>query len=94
MNTWLEIAGRPIGPGLPTYLIIEMPANHNQDFDQAVRIVHAAREAGADAVKLQTYTSDTITPRSDKGIFRIGDGTLWSGKNLFDLYGEAYTPWD
>jgi len=71
-----------------------MSANHNQDFDQAVRILHAAKEAGADAVKLQTYTPDTLTIPSDKEYFRIGGGTLWDGRTLYDLYSEAYTPWE
>ena len=89
-----EINGRKIGPGEPVYVIAELSANHNQDFDQAVRIVHAAKEAGADAVKLQTYTADTITLKSDQEYFRIGGGTLWDGRNLHDLYAEAYTPWE
>jgi N-acetylneuraminate synthase len=59
-----------------------------------VRIIHAAKEAGADAVKLQTYTPDTITVRSNREEFRIGGGTLWDGRTLYELYGEAYTPWD
>jgi N-acetylneuraminate synthase len=71
-----------------------MSANHNQDFDQAVRILHAAKEAGADAVKLQTYTPETITLRSDAEPFRIRGGTLWDGKTLYDLYSEAYMPWE
>jgi N-acetylneuraminate synthase len=71
-----------------------MSANHRQDFDQAVRILHAAKEAGADAVKLQTYTPDTLTIPSDKEYFRIGGGTLWDGRTLYDLYGEAYMPWE
>jgi N-acetylneuraminate synthase len=71
-----------------------MSANHNQDFDQAVRILHAAKEAGADAVKLQTYTPDTLTIPSDKEYFRIGGGTLWDGRTLYDLYSEAYMPWE
>lgn len=76
------------------YVVAEVSANHNQDFDQAVRIIHAAKAAGADAVKLQTYTPDTITIRSDREYFKIGGGTLWDGRTLHDLYGDAYTPWE
>ena len=90
----MEIDGRLVGVGHPVYVIAELSANHNQDFDQAVRLVHAAKEAGADAVKLQTYTSDTITIDSDAEPFRIGKGTIWEGRKLYDLYGEAYTPWE
>lgn len=90
----IEIAGRKIGAGSPCYIVAEMSANHNQDFDQAVRILRAAKEAGADAIKLQTYTPDTITIQSDRPEFRIGGGTLWDGRTLYDLYGEVYTPWD
>lgn len=71
-----------------------MSANHDQDFDKAVRIIHAMKESGADAVKLQTYTADTMTIDCDNEYFRIGSGTLWEGRNLYDLYKEAYTPWD
>lgn len=88
------IGSRSIGPGNPTYIIAELSANHNQNFDHAVKIIHAAKEAGADAVKLQTYTPDTITIRSQREEFRIGGGTLWDGRTLHDLYAEAYTPWD
>jgi N-acetylneuraminate synthase len=88
-----RIADRDIGPGQPVYIVAEMSANHNQDFEQAVRILHAAQEAGADAVKLQTYTPDTLTIDCDREYFRIG-GTIWEGRTLYDLYGEAYTPWD
>ncbi len=89
-----SIGGRRIGSGFPVYIIAELSANHNQDFDQAVKIIHAAREAGADAIKLQTYTADTITIDSDREYFRIGGGTLWDGRTLYGLYGEAHTPWD
>jgi N-acetylneuraminate synthase len=89
-----EINGRKIGPEEPVYVIAELSANHNQDFEQAVRIIRAAKDAGADAVKLQTYTADTITIKSDKEFFRIGGGTLWDGRTLHDLYAEAYTPWE
>jgi len=88
------IAGRRVGPGCGTYVIAELSANHNQNFDQAVRILRAAKDAGADAVKLQTYTADTITLRSDKECFRIAGGTLWDGRTLHDLYQEAFTPWE
>jgi len=84
----------PIGPDTSAYIIAEMSANHNQDFDAAVRILHAAKESGADAVKLQTYTPDTLTIDCHNEYFRIGKGTIWEGKNLYALYGEAYTPWE
>ena len=90
----IEIGERRIGRGSPSYCIAEVSANHNQDFSQAVRIIEAAKDAGADAVKLQTYTADTITLRSDKECFRIAGGTLWDGRFLHDLYKEAYTPWE
>ena len=90
----LAIDGRKIGPGEKTYIVAEMSANHLQDFHRAVEIVHAAAEAGADALKLQTYTADTITIESDKPYFRITGGTLWDGQTLHGLYEEAYTPWD
>ena len=90
----LYIAGRELGKGSPVYIVAELSANHNQSLDQAVRILHAAKNAGADAVKLQTYTADTITLRSDKECFRITGGTLWDGRTLHDLYQEAFTPWE
>jgi N-acetylneuraminate synthase len=90
----ITISGRQIGPGHAVYFVAEMSANHNQDFDEAVRIIRAAKEAGADAVKLQTYTPDTMTIRCDSEHFRIGKGTPWEGQNLYELYGQAYTPWD
>lgn len=89
----IEINGRRIESGRPVYIVAEMSANHNQDFEQAVKIVQAAKEAGADAIKLQTYTPDTLTIDSDREYFRI-EGTIWGGENLYDLYGKAYTPWE
>lgn len=93
-GAYLNIAGRRVGPGWPAYVIAEMSANHGQDFDAAVRLLHAAHSAGADAVKLQTYTADTLTLRSDAAEFRVGGGTLWDGRTLHDLYQEAHTPWE
>jgi pseudaminic acid synthase len=90
----IRIGGRVIGPAQPAYVIAELSANHHQDYEQAVRMIHAARAAGADAVKLQTYTPDTITIESSQDFFRISGGTLWDGRTLYDLYGEAYTPWE
>lgn len=92
--TPLQIRGNKIGPGHPVYFIAEVSANHNGSYEQAVRIIEAAHEAGANAVKLQTYTADTLTIPSDLPHFKIGEGTLWAGRTLHDLYGEAYTPWD
>lgn len=76
-----------------TFIIAELSANHNQDFDLALATIKAAARAGADAIKLQTYTADTITLDSDKADFVI-KGTIWDGRKLYDLYQEAYTPWE
>ncbi len=90
----IRINGRSIGAGHPVYIVAELSANHGQNFDQAVRLIHAAKDAGADAVKLQTYTPDTMTIASDREYFRIRGGTLWDGRTLYELYGEACTPWE
>jgi N-acetylneuraminate synthase len=90
----LTLGDHQIGPGQKVYIIAELSANHNHDFDQAVRIIQAAKDAGADAVKLQTYTPDTITLRSDHECFQIKSGTLWDGRTLHELYTEAHTPWE
>ncbi|HOA76441.1 MAG TPA: N-acetylneuraminate synthase family protein, partial [Thermosynergistes sp.] len=93
MNGQIKINNRCIDFYHAVYIIAEMSANHNGDFDQAVKILHAAKEAGADAVKLQTYTPDTITIKSDAPEFRI-KRTIWEGRVLYDLYSEAYMPWE
>jgi N-acetylneuraminate synthase len=88
------IDGRMVGPGRPVYIIAELSANHRQKFENAVQLIEAARAAGADAVKLQTYTPETITLCSNREEFRIAGGTLWDGRTLYELYQEAFTPWD
>lgn len=93
MSKYIEIAGVGIGHGCPPYIIAEMSANHGGSLEHARRLVSAAVEAGASAVKLQTYTADTITLRSDNEEFRISGG-LWDGRTLYDLYEEAHTPWE
>lgn len=77
-----------------TFIIAELSANHNQDFEIALQTIKAAKEAGADAIKLQTYTADTMTINCNNEYFQINSGTLWDGKTLYELYKEAYTPWD
>jgi N-acetylneuraminate synthase len=94
MNDRFEINGRRIGSQQPVYIVAEMSGNHNQNFDEAVEILHAAKDAGADAIKLQTYTPDTITLSCEKDYFYIGGDSLWKGTSLYDLYQEAHTPWE
>ena len=89
----ISIAGRAIGPDHPPYVVAEMSGNHNGDIQRAFRILDAARAAGADAVKIQTYRADTITiDHSGPGF--VVEGGLWDGRRLFELYEEAHTPWD
>lgn len=89
----IKIDGRSIGAAYPPYIIAEISANHNGSIETAKKIIEEAKKAGADAVKLQTYTPDTITLNSDAEDFRIRGG-LWDGRTLYDLYKEAHMPWE
>lgn len=93
MNPKINIAGRDIGLDFPPYIIAELSANHNGKLETALAIIEEAKKAGADAVKLQTYTADTITLNCDSEEFRIRGG-LWDGKTLYELYREAHMPWE
>ena len=88
----IAISGRKIGSNFPPYVIAELSANHNGELRTALGIIEEAKKAGADAVKLQTYTADTITLNSDSEDVQIHGG-LWDGRTLYDLYEEAHTPW-
>lgn len=94
MEKDLDIQGRRVGPKQPVFIIAELSANHGGSYEQAAKTVEAAAKCGADAIKLQTYTPDTITLDSRKPYFRITQGTLWDGQILHDLYQTAYTPWE
>src|SRR5690554_6223844 len=89
----IKICGRTIGTDYPPYVIAELSANHNGSLDTALRIVTEAAKAGADAIKIQTYTADTITLNSDAPDFRI-EGGLWDGETLYKLYERAHMPWE
>ena len=88
----MKIAGRPVGPGAPPLVVAEMSGNHNQSLERALQIVDAAAAAGAHALKIQTYTADTMTLDLSEKEFRVKGG-LWDGKSLYQLYQEAHTPW-
>jgi pseudaminic acid synthase len=90
----MRIANFEISDKSPVFIIAELSANHNGSIDVAIETIRAAKRAGADAIKLQTYTADTLTINSDREDFVIKGGTLWDGKNYYELYKEAYTPWD
>lgn len=91
----IKIAGRAIGRGHPPFVIAEMSGNHNQSLERALEIVEEAAKTGAHALKIQTYTPDTMTLDLDEREFHIGDpNSLWAGTSLYKLYGEAYTPWE
>ena len=87
-------ASRAVGVGQPVYIIAELSANHNGSLDSALDIIRLAAESGADAIKLQTYTADTLTIDCDKEPFILRGGTIWDGRKLYDLYSEASTPWE
>lgn len=89
----IKINDREIGENHSVYIIAEISANHNQHLERAIRLIEIAKESGADAVKLQTYTPDTMTIDCDNEYFRI-QGTIWEGQKLFNLYKEANTPWE
>lgn len=95
MNTPIKIAGRSIGRGHAPFVIAEMSGNHNQSLERALEIVEAAARSGAHALKIQTYTPDTMTLNLDEREFHISDPkSLWAGTSLYKLYGDAYTPWE
>ena len=91
--TNISIKGRKIGSGFPPYIIAEISGNHNRDINKALKLIEEAHAAGVDAVKIQTYTADTITIDHKSDEFKIKEG-LWKGKYLHELYDEAHTPWD
>jgi len=93
VGRYIRLKNKLIGDGQPCYIIAEMSANHGGDFRRALEIVNAAAESGADCIKVQTYTADTITMNSNKRHFMINDG-LWKGKNLYSLYKGASMPWE
>lgn len=93
MDKFIKVNGRVIGQGYPAYIIAEMSANHAGSMERAKEIIYAAKESGADCIKIQTYTPDTLTIDCDNEYFRIKNGT-WNGENLYKLYGKAYTPWE
>jgi sialic acid synthase SpsE len=94
-NDVINIAGRLIGSGQRPFIIAELSGNHNQSLERALALIDAAADAGADAVKLQTYTADTMTLNLNYDDFSITDkNSLWFGRSLYDLYEEAHTPWE
>lgn len=93
MNKFITIDGRKIGKDFEPYIIAEMSANHNGDINNAYNIIKMAKKSGADCIKMQTYTPDTLTLDSDFSDFQLTDG-LWSGQSLYQLYQKAYTPWE
>ena len=93
MNKTITIGKRTLSADSPVFIVAELSANHNQDYNRAVEIIHAAAQAGADAVKLQTYTPDTLTIDCHEDCF-VNKGGLWDGLTDYELYQKAYTPWE
>jgi pseudaminic acid synthase len=89
----IEIGGKKVGAGFEPFVICELSGNHNGSLDRALELMNAAAATGCDAIKIQTYTADTITIQSDRPEFKLSGG-LWDGRTLHDLYGEAYTPYE
>jgi len=89
-----KIDEKPVGKDAEIFIIAELSANHNHSLQTAKKTIEAAKEAGADAIKIQTYTADTLTIDCDEPHFKIGGGTLWDGLTLYKLYKQAYTPWE
>ena len=94
MEKEIRIGRTLISENAPVFIIAEMSANHLMDYNRAVELIHAAKEAGADAIKIQTYKPDTITLDTDAPDFQITQGTIWDGTTLHKLYETAYTPWE
>lgn len=92
--SYIDISSRKVGSGYPVYIVAELSANHRQQFEEAVKLIEAAKKAGSDAVKMQTYTPDTMTIESKAPQFQIDGGTPWDGKTEYELYTEAYMPWE
>ncbi|VUD56428.1 Pseudaminic acid synthase [Thalassocella blandensis] len=92
-SDFIQIENRKIGVGYPPYIVAELSANHNGDINTALKLIELAKQNGADAIKIQTYTADTLTMDSDKPDFKI-EGGLWGGKTLYELYDWAHTPWE
>ena len=94
MEKQIRIGNKNVGNNCPVFIIAEMSANHLLDFERAVKIIEQAKKCGVDAIKLQTYTPDTMTIDCDKSYFHINQGTIWDGTTLYKLYQSAYTPWE
>ena len=95
MQNNFTVNNRLIGEKAPAFIIAEISGNHGGSLEKALKLIEKAKQIGADAVKLQTYTADTMTLNSDKPIFKdCLKGTLWEGKTLYELYSKAYTPWE
>ena len=91
---YFKIGPKKVGETNPVFVIAELSANHLGDFDLAVETIHAMKESGADAVKMQTYTPDTMTLNCDNDYFKIKQNTLWDGSTFYELYNKAYLPWE